>query len=231
VVTACESFRAACAPSACHQNDFLCTQDTCELRQACTVGTNPDWSPDVTMGMRLLLLQVTPDALVIQDSTPCVPLNLRPCIRDPTEVNGCPCITSPLGPQTCAPDPTGAATLACIRDTLAEATQTAMGSGLGFSGFTSTDDVSLTAAFYKKPGDEASCDAPVLVNPSDCATANLTAVAGLGATSGSTTFDVTCASCQSGTHDSFGPDNAPCPATTDACFLQRVAAALTASGL
>jgi hypothetical protein len=183
------------------------------------------------MGLRILLLETTPDALEIMDASPCVPLNLRPCIQDVTMTNGCPCIKDPLDQTaTCAPDPTGDATLACIRDSIAEALQGAMGSGMTFNGFTSTDNVALVAAFYNKPGDEAECDAPVLVNPSDCTTTTLTAVAGMGATSGSTTYDITCASCQGGTHTSYGADNAPCPVTSDACFLQRVASALEASG-
>jgi hypothetical protein len=233
LVTACESFRAACDPSTCHMNQFLCTQDTCELRQACVVGNNPAWNPAVTMGMRLLLMQVSSTAVDIKSATTCVPLNLRPCILDPTSENGCPCIVDPLGQRTCGAgsDPNGTAEFTCIADTLAEAVAGAMGSGLGFSGFTSTDGVVLAAALYVKPGDEATCDGPVLVNPSDCATANMTAVAGLGQTLGSTTFDITCASCQGGEHDAYGPDNAPCPDDTDQCFLQRVAAALDASGM
>jgi hypothetical protein len=234
LVTACESFRAACSADSCHENSFLCTQDTCQLRDACTVGQNPSWSPNVTMGMRVLLLETQPSSVAIESASPCVPVNLAPCIQDQTGVNGCPCITNPLQPTTpmCAPDPSGDATLACIRDTLAQAIQTAMGNGISFSGFTSTDNVALVTAFFEKPGNEHSCgDTPVLVNPNDCAVANMTAVAGLGTPSGSSTYDITCASCQGGTSSSYGPDNAPCPASTDQCFLQRVASALGSSGL
>jgi hypothetical protein len=230
LVAACESYQGVCGPETCHENLVLCTQDTCELQQACMLGNNPEWSPDVTMGMRLLLLEVSPEALTIKTSSPCVPLNLRPCILDPTEANGCRCIMNPLGTMTCS-DPTGEAKLECIRDSLAQAVQSAMGTGLSFAGFTSTDGVALVAALYEKPGSEMICDGEPLVNPSDCTRQQLTAVAGLGAPSGGTTFDVTCASCQGGTHDAVGPDNAPCPATRDACFLQRVAAALATAGL
>ncbi len=183
------------------------------------------------MGMRLLLLQLDTSDLSIEEASICVPLNLRPCIRDTLGVAGCPCISDPLGNTTCAPDPTGDATLACIRDTIAQAVQAAIGSGMTFSGFTNTDNVALIAAFFTKEGGETPCDGGVLVNPSDCVPGHLTAVAGLGAPSGANTYDITCASCQGGPHESFGNDNAPCPVTTDSCFLQRVESALATSGM
>ena len=228
LVTGCESFRAACATlDACRKNRFLCDQTTCALRTVCTVGTNPDWTPDLPMGMRVLLLQVTPDSVSIQSASACIPLNLRPCILDPTGKNGCKCIQNPLGPQTCS-DPTGDAAYACVRDTLAQAMQQAIGTG-SFSGFTNPDNVTLVAAFYQASGTMAPCTGGVLVNPTDCAAGNLTAVAGLAAPSGGQTYDITCASCQGGTHNSYGPDNAPCPVTATDCFLQRVSAALASS--
>jgi hypothetical protein len=229
--TACEAFRGACAGAACHADTSICTQDTCQLRQICKLGDNPQWSASVTMGMRLLLVTVTPDSLTIKTSSPCVPLNLRPCILDPTETTGCMCIVNPLdASMTCEQD-LGDAQQACMRDTLALAVESAMGTGFSFSGFTSTDGVALVAAFYQKPDQESSCSTSVLVNPSDCTRQQLTAVAGLGTPSGSANFDITCASCQAGPHDAVGPDNGPCPATTNACFLQRVASALQAAGM
>ncbi len=230
LVTGCESVRDACATlDACRKNRFLCDQTTCTLRDACSLGSNPAWAPDLPMGMRLLLLEVTPDSLTIQAASPCVPLNLRPCILDPTGIYGCKCIQNPLGPVTCGSDPTGAATYACARDTLAQAVEKAMGSGTSFSGFSNPDSVTLVAAFYQASGTVAPCDGGVLVNPTDCASGNLTAVAGLGAASGESTYDITCASCQGGLATAYGPDNAPCPASADACFLQRVSAALVAA--
>ena len=231
LVLACESFRNACATqAACERNRFLCTQDTCQLRQVCHQDQSPDWAPEQAMGMRLLLLQLGAGPLTIKNASACVPVNLRPCILDVTGKVGCPCIQSPLGTRICT-DPSGENALSCIRDTLTLAVQAAIGSGISFSGFTSTDNVALVAAFYEKPSGEAPCDAGVLVNPSDCVTANLTAVAGMGAPAGSSTYDITCASCQDGPHTSYGPDNAPCPVTDDACFLQSVAAALVAGGM
>jgi hypothetical protein len=235
LVTGCESFRAACStPANCHKNRFLCDQSSCALRNGCTLidagHTNPDWEPDTPMGMRVLLLQVSPDALTVLDASPCVPLNLRPCILDPSEIFGCKCIADPLGPITCGSDPTGDATLACVRDTVARtAVEQAMNLGTDFGGFTDPTSVTLVAAFYQAGG-VAPCDAGVLVNPTDCIAGNLSAVAGLGAPSGESTYDITCASCQNGTHASYGPDNAPCPVTTDECFLQRVSDALVTSG-
>jgi hypothetical protein len=230
LVVGCETFRSACVPDGgCHKNHLLCTQDTCQLRQACTLGKNPDWSADQTMGMRVLLVELSTGADVVKSASGCVPLNLRPCILDTGGVNGCPCIENPLGPETCKTDPSGAATLACIRDTIAQALEHAMPDGETFSGFKSTDNVSLVIAFYNAQK-QATCDGGALVNPNDCAVANLTAVAGMAAPIGSTAFDITCVSCQGGPHGAVGPDNAPCPATMNACFLQRVAAALTAGG-
>jgi hypothetical protein len=231
LVTACESFRNACTPVNCHRNRFLCDQTTCALRNGCSLGNNapnPDWSPDLPMGMRILLLQAGADSLTILSASPCVPLNLRPCILDPTEVFGCQCISNPLGPVTCDTDPTGDATLACVRDTLAQTVERAMGSGT-ISSFSNPDSVTLVAAFYQASGTIAPCNGGVLVNPTDCAPANLSAVAGLSAPAGGTTYDITCASCQGGPHESYGPDNAPCPITTNSCFLQRVSAALFSS--
>jgi hypothetical protein len=230
LVVACESSRSACEPAtSCHRNHLLCNQETCELRGKCQVNDGDlEWTPAQPMGMRLLLLQFNGTAVSISSASACVPINLRPCILDTDGGVGCPCIQGPLGPQICS-DPRGTATPSCLRDTVAQAVQAAIGSGI--SGFTDLSNVALVAAFFTKGGAPAPCDAGVLVNPSDCAPGNLIAVAGLAAPAGSTTYDITCASCQGGTHGSYGPDNAPCPATTDACFLQRVDAALVASGM
>jgi hypothetical protein len=225
LVTACETFPNACTKTAgmCDANKLLCDSTTCMLNDACQVGTNPQWNPELTMGVQLLLLQVTPDTVTVanQGTPRCVPLNLRRCIYDAKGVHGC---------ETPVPDPKG-----CITDALAVAVGTALGSGLSFPGFTSTDGVALALAFYRKAGDEMSCDEMVLVNPTDCQVENLTAVAGLSDLSGGSTYDITCASCQNGTHAAFGPDNASCPSTaatdttTGDCFLKRVAAAITAA--
>jgi hypothetical protein len=217
LVVACESFRDACSPASCHKNHFLCDQITCELKGACEVPGNPVWVPEQSMGMKLLVLEAGTASVDIKASTSCVPLNLRPCIYDPAGKAGC---------ATPVTDPN-----ACFTAAIAQAVSSALGSGVSFSGFTSTDNVALVAAFFHKPGDEASCDASVLVNPNDCLAPSLTAVAGMGAPIGSSQLDITCASCQGGTHGSTGPDNAPCPVTTDDCFLSLVATALTAAGM
>ena len=217
LIFACESFRDTChGPMACHHNRFLCDQATCNIKQECNVAGNPDWAPEHPMGMRLLLLTASADAVDLKKTSPCVPLNLRPCIKDPTGQFGCVNASADIN--------------GCITAAIAQAVQGALGSGLTYGGFKSPNDVALVAAFFRKPGDEASCDETLLVRPDDCASANLVAVAGLASPIGSSTFDITCASCQRGTHGSLGRDNEACPVTTDLCFLQRVAGALSASG-
>ena len=217
LVFACESFRDACTgPQTCHHNHILCDQTTCELKQQCEVAGNPEWTPEQSMGMRLMLLTATADSIDIKKTSPCVPLNLRPCIADPSGLFGC------------ADAPSDST--ACITSAIAQAVQSALGSGLTYDGFTKPDDVALVAAFFHKPDDEASCDATVLVRPDDCDAGNLVAAAGLAAPIGSSSFDITCASCQGATHGSLGPDNVACPVTDDQCFLQRMAGALQASG-
>jgi hypothetical protein len=233
LVVACESFRDACEPTlSCHRNHLLCNQETCELRDACTVhGGALQWTPEQAMGMRVFLFEFDDSSgtVTIKSASSCVPINLRPCIWDKSGTVGCPCIQGPLGPEICT-DPGSGPTLSCIRDTLAEGVQAAMGGGMGFSGFTDLSNVALVAGFFYMDG-AAPCDAGVTVGPGDCAPANLIAVAGLAAPVGSTTYDITCASCQGSTRSSFGADNAPCPATMDACFLQRVSSALDAYGM
>ncbi len=221
LITACET-----SPNTCKADCSLevCDQSTCLLRNVCRVGDNPPWTVGQTMGVRVLLLQATPDGINIENQTPpgCLPLNLRPCF-DPACNAG------------------GSDAESCVANRVATVVEGALVTGLSFPGFTNTDGVSLAVAFFHKPGDggagEQTCDEG-LVNPTDCDIGNLTAVAGLANLSGSDTFDITCASCQNGSHDSAGPDNAACPetqsgGTNDAgvCFLERVAAALVDAGL
>ncbi len=217
-MVACESFSAACTPDlSCRKNHFLCDQMTCTLKDVCEVAGNPPWTPEQSMGLMLLVMDTTSSTLTIDASSACVPLNLRPCIFDPTGKDGCPTLVADPG--------------ACFTQAIAQAVEGALGSGLGFSGFTSTDGIALVAALFHKPSGEASCDPSVLVNPEDCLAPSLMAAVGLGTPIGSTTLDITCASCQGSTHGSTGPNNAPCPVTTDDCFLQLVSQALAASSL
>jgi hypothetical protein len=221
LVVACESFRAACEPDAgCHLNHFLCDQVKCTLKDACEArteaGPNPSWRPEQSMGFKLLLLQASIDSVTIENESPCFPLNLRPCIFDPIPDSGCA--------------DSGVNTDECITQAISAAVDNALAGGLTFPGFTSTDNVALVAGFYHKPGAEQRCDSNLPMDPTACDNANLMAVAGLAAPIGSNLFDITCASCQGGTHGSYGGDNAPCPVTKNACFLQRVLAALVAAG-
>ena len=218
LVVACESFSVACDPVAsCHKNHFLCDQATCMLKDVCEVAGNPPWTPEESMGLMLLVMDTGASTLSIEAASACVPLNLRPCIYDPTGKFGCP---KPVTDST-----------ACFTAAIAQAVEGALGSGISFSGFTSTDGIALVAALFHKPIGEASCDPSVLVNPEDCLAPSLSAVAGLGTPIGSSMLDITCASCQGSTHSSSGPNNAPCPVTTDQCFLGLVAQALEASSL
>lgn len=218
IIVACESFSSACADVlSCRKNQFLCNQKTCTLKDVCEVSGNPPWAPEQAMGMMLLVLDTSGPTLAVEASSACVPLNLRPCIYDASSANGCP---------TPVADPT-----ACFTAGLGQAVESALGSGLGFSGFTSTDGIALVAAFFHKAADNVSCESPGLVNPDDCLSPELIAVAGLGTPIGSSTLDITCASCQGSTHASSGPDNGPCPVTADQCFLGLVASALSAAAL
>ncbi len=217
MIFACEGFREACAAlGSCKHNPLLCElkDGACVLRNVCQVPDGPEWAPDETMGMQMLLLQAGANGLVMRKKSPCVPLNVRPCL--PADVTGCP---------NAAADQTK-----CATDALTLAVQSALGGGLTFAGFKSLDDVILAAAFFHQPGDEASCDPSVLVGPDDCSAENLVAAAGLAAPAGSPTYDITCASCQGGPHTSLGRDNEPCPVTKDACFLQQIADLLAAKG-
>jgi len=218
VIFACESFRDACKGlQACARNPLLCEAgpDGCTLRDVCKLPGGPEWTPAQVMGVELLLLEAAPGGLALRKKSPCVPLNVRPCIRDPTGVFGC---------ADGAADPTP-----CFTAALATAVDSALGAGLTFSGFDKPDDVVLAAAFFRKPGNETSCDSAVLVSPDDCAVENLVAAAGLASPVGSATFDVTCASCESGPHSSLGRDNEACPVTDKKCFLQQVADVLAAA--
>lgn len=218
LIFACESFRDACkGPTACKRNPLLCEMGAagCTLRNICALPGGPEWAPAEPMGMELLLLEAGASGLVLRKKSPCVPLNLRVCIRDPTGITGCPDGADDVVP--------------CAAGALSVAVRSALGGGLTFDGFKSPDDVILAAAFFRKPGSETSCDPAVLVGPDDCVPENLVAAAGLAAPVGSATFDITCASCESGPHTSLGRDNAPCPVTDTTCFLQDVAALLQAS--
>lgn len=209
VAVACESFRGACTGKSCLKNRILCDPDTCTLRNACQLDNGAEWAPLETMALQVILSRVDRDGVHPAEKSPCVPLNLRPCFRDPLSVIGCPDAPS---------DAYG-----CLTDVVDGAVRRALGSGLSYDGFRSPDDGLLTIAVFQKPGHEASCEPDVLVGPLDCAEENLVAAAGLAAPLGAATFDITCAACQGSTHTAVGRDTGPCPVTADACFLQRVA--------
>jgi hypothetical protein len=207
----CVLFRDACSNApACKKNRLICDAN-CKLQNACDLGDGrPEWDSELVMGMQLLLLQPSGTGFALAAKSPCVPLNLGPCVP-----GACPDATS-----------TGAA---CVKDALTVAVQAAVGNGFGFDGFKSPDEVVFAAAFFQKPGKpggEKSCEATALVGPGTCVEANLVAAGGLAAPFGSDSYDLTCASCQKGPHSALGRDNEACPTTDDACFLQRVAAVL-----
>jgi len=218
---ACEIFRDACRDKkACLRNKLLCEARSngsiCKLRQACEVPGNPEWDATVTMGVQLAIAQVTEEkGIGLRRRSACVPLNLRRCLRDPDALAGCP---------DGAED-----TEACFTEAVAAAVRRAVGGGMTFDGFDDPAGVVFAALFFRKPGDEMSCDPDVVVSPDVCAVGNLVAAAGLAAPIGGSTYDVTCTSCQSGPRTSLGRDNGACPVTGDQCFLQRVAALLAAS--
>lgn len=216
LVVACESFHTACDSVSCHVNRLLCDPGTCTLREVCDAGGNPMWRPEEAMGFKLLLLGASNGGVSVENESACLPLNLRPCIYDPLFKDGCAGASVNVD--------------GCIAAAISTQMDAALAGGMSFSGFTSTDDVALVAAFYDAPGQPQSCDATITVDPGACAVGNLTAVAGLAAPIGRNTYDITCASCAGGTLTSYGPDNAPCPVNNGVCFLNSVIAALTAAG-
>lgn len=216
LVFACESFRDACATLAsCHKNVLLCEQATCSLRQPCEIPGNPEWNPALPMGMALLIVSVDKGEAAIAARSPCVPVNLRPCIKDKTGIIGCPD----------APDDVAA----CAEDVVGRAVTSALGSGLSFDGFTSPDEALLVAGFFRKPGGLPACDDSALVSPDDCSAENLVAAAGFAQPVGGGAFDITCASCQGSTRSSLGRDTGACPVAKGECFAKRVADALAAT--
>jgi hypothetical protein len=221
LVVACESFRSACDSTSCPMNHFLCDRPkydggSCTLKDVCDAGSNPEWRPERSMGLQLLLLKTSSEGVTLENESLCLPLDLRQCIYDPVDNIGC-------APPTVNVD-------GCITTAISTQVDMALAGGMSFPGFTNTDDVALVAAFFLEPGDMEPCEAGVTVDAGTCVAAKLTAVAGLAVPIGSSAFDITCASCQGGTHSSFGVNNAPCPVTPDACFLKLVVAALADSG-
>jgi hypothetical protein len=184
LVVACESFRSACEGLACDVNRFLCVHvspDKCALRESCDAGSNPPWTPDKSMGFKLLLLAASPGGVSVENESACLPLNLRPCIYDPVGGVGCPLAGTDVD--------------GCVAAAISTQVQVALAGGLTFPGFTSTDNVALVAAFFQDPGGQQSCEPTITVDAGVCARENLTAVAGLAAPIGRSTFDITCASC------------------------------------
>ena len=212
VILACESLRGTCDGKACERNKILCDQATCKLRKRCEIEGNPEWDPTRVMGLRLLLTEARAEGASLKRKSKCIPLNLRPCLLDPTGLLGCP-----GGPEDGS---------TCVTAAVMRAVTDAIGGGLTFDGFDTTDDVLLTAAIFQKRSGEASCEAEVTVSESDCAVDTLVAAAGLAAPLGASIFDITCASCQGGPHASLGRDNGACPVADRECFLVRTAALL-----
>lgn len=99
----------------------------------------------------------------------------------------------------------------CLASELNSLLDGAIKNGLTFDGFDAQEDGLVTLALFEEDalGDPA-CDPNRLV-----------ACAGLAPPLGGGDFDITCASCQDGSHFALGSNNGPCPTDKNECFLQR----------
>lgn len=104
----------------------------------------------------------------------------------------------------------------CLAELLNQSFDQIIKHGLSFDGFDDPDEVLLSLAIF----DTEAPDAPA------CDPDRLIACAGLAPPLGGGDYDITCASCQDGSHFSLGRDNGPCPVSSKDCFLRRCDALL-----
>lgn len=107
----------------------------------------------------------------------------------------------------------------CFADLLNQSLDQMIKNGLSFDGFNEQEDVLLSLAIFDAEGQAGA----------DCDPDRLLACAGLAPPLGGGDYDITCASCQNGSHFSLGRDNGPCPISQQECFLQRCDRLLRAS--
>ncbi len=100
---------------------------------------------------------------------------------------------------------------ACFADLLNRQLDELLKSGMSFDGFNEPGEVLLGLAVFDAEGEsEPSCHPDKLIT-----------CAGLAPPLGGGDYDITCASCQDGSHFSLGRDNGPCPIGQGQCFLKR----------
>jgi hypothetical protein len=116
--------------------------------------------------------------------------------------------------------------LDCIAEDINQQLDGALPRGLGFDGLKNPEEAQLVLAFYQpsESSDEGG----------GCHRTDLFACAGLASPlGGGGAYDISCASCQSGSRTSVGNDNGPCPkdrTQSTSCFLQLCDSVLASNG-
>jgi hypothetical protein len=179
----------------------------CQILSPCTL-SSPDahrYQPNTATALQLILLSPNPTQL--QAAGPCLCFDDNDFVCPDADADGGSTVTD--------------CWTASINARLAAGTP----DGLTFGGFTSPDQGVLAMAWFQ-PESRSSC-ADLQGNGSGlCVEQNMVACAGLGAPPGTSSYDITCASCQGGVPNAFGNDNGPCFTAPNECFLQTCAEAL-----
>ncbi len=213
---ACAGFFNTCADEqACVDDPIFCTfdaQGACTIRKQCQLDEkgipHARFAPGKPLSAQLLVISKTEPEKILAKSS-CRHLDIAAACAtcgDAVDDAG-----APLDSASC-----GSYAIGHLVDT-------ALAGGLGYDGFGDPDAAFLAVAFFQDEGTDGAKENPCDNHVVDrCGEASLVAVAGFAKPLGSSTFDVTCASCQNGLHFSTGSDTGPCPVTTDQCFLEIV---------
>ncbi len=177
----------------------------CQIRSPCEL-SNPDrhgYESNTATALQLILLSTNPTQL--QAAGPCL------CFDEDD--------------FDCPGQDAGASVTDCWTASINARLAAGVPDGLTFDGFTSPDQAVLAMAWFQ-PSFRASCADLPNGGTGLCVEQDMVACAGLGAPPGTSSYDITCASCQEGVHNAFGNDNGPCLTRPNECFLQTCAEAL-----
>lgn len=103
----------------------------------------------------------------------------------------------------------------CMASDINQQLDGAMPNGLGFDGLKNPEEAQLILAFYQPSN--------MSEDRGGCHRTDLFACAGLAAPLKGGSYDISCASCQSGSRTAVGSDTGPCPrdqTLLNSCFLQ-----------